>query len=419
MSPKWAAPPVQDGIDMSTGTVPPFRERPPWFGGDLQTLRNIVRGTPPDLPGGERLLLPMPDGDRLAARLDRPTDRFARPLIVLVHGLAGSEASGPVVASARHLVGQGWPVLRLNLRGALPSRPIAAGHYHAGRTGDLAEALRGLPAEFTRNGIVLLGHSLGGNLVLKFMGEGGQDLPVLAAVTVSAPIDLAATCARMLAWRNFIYQRYMLDAMKRDALAPGAAVSAAERAAIAAAKNVYEFDDGFIAPRFGYRDAQDYYESNAAKHFLVGIVRPTLVLHALDDPWIPGACYTAIDWSRLPMIEAVLTPRGGHLGFHGRGSLVPWHDRVTAWWLARRFRLKPKIDETGCHATSWNEISLAATKLPQRHPVDRWQLDASVWGTRETLSTGRVSTCPIAWVIKFLPHRAKPSRHYFMLHRGL
>ncbi|MGA7384267.1 MAG: alpha/beta fold hydrolase, partial [Methylocella sp.] len=279
---------------------------------------------------------PVSDGDRLAARLDRRAGPIAGPLIVLVHGLAGSEASGNVVASMRHLVGQGWPVLRLNLRGALPSSPTAAGHYHAGRTEDLAEALRGLPADLTRSGIVLLGHSLGGNLVLKFMGEGGHGLRVLAAVTVSTPIDLAATCARMMTRRNFVYHRYMLDAMKREALAPGAGVSAAERAAIAAAKTVYEFDDRFIAPRFGYRNAQDYYESNAAKHFLAAIARPMLILHALDDPWIPAACYTAIDWPRLPMIEAVLTRRGGHLGFHGRGSCVPWHDRVTAWWLARR-----------------------------------------------------------------------------------
>jgi uncharacterized protein len=341
LSTKWEAPPVQDGIDMSTGTVPPFRERAPWFGGDLQTLRNVVCGTPPELPGGERLLLPMPDGERLAARLDRQAGAISGPLILLVHGLAGSEASRPVVASTRHLVGEGWLVLRLNLRGSLPSLPTAAGHYHAGRTEDLAEALRRLPADLTRYGVVLLGHSLGGNLVLKFMGEGSHGLPVLAAVSVSAPIDLAATCARMMTPRNFVYHRFMLDAMKREALAPGAAVSEVERAAIAAARNVYEFDDRFIARRFGYRDAQDYYETNAAKHFLAGIARPTLILHALDDPWIPGTCYTAIDWSRLPMIEAVLTRSGGHLGFHGQGSRVPWHDRVTAWWLGRRFRLGP------------------------------------------------------------------------------
>src|ERR1700730_17060684 len=76
---KRAAPPVRDGIDTPAGTVPPFRERAPWFGGDLQTLRNIVRGTPPDLPGGDRLLLSMPDGDRLAAPLARPGGRFGRP----------------------------------------------------------------------------------------------------------------------------------------------------------------------------------------------------------------------------------------------------------------------------------------------------------------------------------------------------
>lgn len=301
----------------------------------MQTLRNFLRGAQPDLRGGERLLLPMPDGDRLAARLDRPPEPATRPVVVLVHGLAGSESSKNVVATTRHLVGEAWPVLRLNLRGALPSRPTSAGRYHGGKTEDLAEALRGLPPDLTRRGIVLVGHSLGGSLVLKFMGEGGHDLPVLAAVAVSVPIDFSATCARMMTGRNFAYHRYMLNAMKCEALAPGAALSAAERTVIATARNVYEFDDLFVAPHFGYRDALDYYKNNEAKRFLVGVARPTLILHALDDPWIPAECYTTVDWSRLPMIDAVLTPRGGHLGFHGQGSRVAWHDRVTAWWLSK------------------------------------------------------------------------------------
>jgi uncharacterized protein len=307
----------------------------------LQTLRNSLCGTPPDRLGGERLFLEVSGGDRLAARLDRLPGPMARPLIVLVHGCAGSEASGSVIATMRHLTDLGWPVLRLNLRGSHPSRPTASGHYHAGRTSDLADALRALPACLVRQGIVLHGQSLGGNLVLKFMGEGGHGLPVLGAVTVSSPIDLAATCAKMLSRRNFAYQRAMLAAMKREALAPGAGVTSAERAAIAAARNVYEYDDRFIAPRFGYRDAQEYYESNVAKNFLSTIALPTLVLHALDDPWIPGTCYTVVDWQHLPAIEAVLPPRGGHLGFHGQGSRIPWHDRVTGWWLARNFPYGP------------------------------------------------------------------------------
>ncbi len=335
---------MHDRIDLAAEAVPPFRERAPWFGADLQTLRNALRGAPLDLPGGERSALALPDGERLVARLDLPSAPARGPLVVLVHGLAGSEASVNVVASTRHLVGRGWPVLRLNLRGSRPSLATAPGHYHAGRTEDLAGALRALPPGLVRHGLVLLGHSLGGNLVLKFMGEGGHGLPVLAAVAVSTPLDLAVTCARMMTRRNLVYHRYMLDAMKREALAPGGALTSAERVAIADAGTVFEFDDHFIAPRFGYRDAPDYYESNAAKNFLAGIMRPTLILHALDDPWIPAACYNSIDWPRLPMIEAHLTPRGGHLGFHGVGSAVPWHDRVTEGWLERRFPCGPDDD---------------------------------------------------------------------------
>jgi predicted alpha/beta-fold hydrolase len=320
----------------SSLALPSFRERAPWFGGDLQTLRNTICGGPPELLGGERLLLAMSDGDRLAARLDRPATDTGAPLIILAHGLAGSEASRHGIATARYLVGLGWPVLRLNLRGSQPSRPTSGGRYHAGRTEDLAAALRALPADLMRHGIVLIGNSLGGNLVLKFIGEGDHALPVRAAVAVSTPIDLAATCARMMAPRNFAYHRYMLDQMKREALAPGAELTTAERAAIAGARNVYEFDDHFVAPHFGYRGAEDYYEANAAKNFLAGATLPTLILQALDDPWIPAECYTAIDWSNLPAIETVFTPGGGHMGFHAADSPTPWHDRATAQWLQRK-----------------------------------------------------------------------------------
>ena len=97
---------------------PSFRERAPWFGGDLQTLRNFSRGAdgrgPGDLPG-ERLLLPLSDGGGLAARLTEGEDGL--PLVVLIHGLTGCETATNVVVAARHLNGLGFPVLRLNLRG--------------------------------------------------------------------------------------------------------------------------------------------------------------------------------------------------------------------------------------------------------------------------------------------------------------
>lgn len=313
----------------------PFQERAPWWGPDLQTVRNLLLPRPRELEGGERLLLPMPDGDRLAARLDRPAVG-GRPLVVLVHGLTGTEASVNVMASARRLVENGWPVLRLNLRGSALSRPTSTGRYHAGKTEDLAAALRALPPSLLARGVVLLGHSLGGNVVLKFMGERWGDLPVRGAVAVSTPLDLGAASLRILAPRNRVYHAYLLSALKREAVAPGAELTTAQRAAALSSRTIYEFDDRFVAPCFGFRDAADYYERNSARHFLRGVERPTLVIHAMDDPWIPAAGYAAVDWPRLPAIETAFSPRGGHLGFHGRGSAVPWHDRVTLAWLEEK-----------------------------------------------------------------------------------
>jgi predicted alpha/beta-fold hydrolase len=317
----------------------PFRPRFPWYGPDLQTLRNTFFRTPADVVGGERLALALEDGtgDALAARLDRPDPMRARgkPLAVVVHGLGGDERSTYMIRTTRHLLTQGYPVLRLNLRGAGPSRAVSGGHYHAGRSDDLAAALRAVPAELKAAGIVLIGYSLGGNLVLKFMGEGAHGLDVRVAASVSAPIDLAATSRRILEPRNKLYHLKILKTMKDETLAPGAALSETERAAIEQARTVYEFDHTFVAPRNGYASADDYYVHNAAIGFLARIDRPTLVVHALNDPWIPTESYRMVDWSAYTHVSALLTNGGGHVGFHGKGSVTPWHDRAISRFFAR------------------------------------------------------------------------------------
>ena len=312
---------------------PNFRQRPPWLGADLQTLRNFLCGPAPELTGGENLLLALRDGDRLAARLDRAVNGADKPLIVLIHGLTGSQHSETVVAAARNFVAQGWSVLRPNLCGSTPSRPTCRGFYHAGKTGDLADALQSIPSALKANGIILVGHSLGGDLVLKFMGEGCHDAPVLAGVAVSPPLDLAATCRQMMKPRNFLYQRHILNGLKTEALAPNADLSAAERKNIVAARSIFEFDDGFIAPHFGFNGASDYYARNSSNAFLAAIKSPTFIIYAQDDPWIPAGCYQAVDWRALPGITTLFTPKGGHLGFHDAASATPWHDRMSANWL--------------------------------------------------------------------------------------
>ena len=314
-------------------SVPPFRARWPWIGGDLQTLRLFLR--PPSVDLGpwpaRRLWLAMPDGDALPVELHAEAALGARPLILLIHGLTGCADSHYLRASARMWLDAGYPVARLNLRGSLPARPRCAGHYHAGRSADLADALavllRQVPAAVGA-GIVPMGYSLGGNMLIKFLAEAGARFPVRAAGTVSAPLDLAATSARFLARRNTMYHAWLLRAMKREALRPPAQVSPAERAAILNARSVRDFDDGFVAPRHGFADAADYYARCSARRFLPEVPVPLLALHAQDDPWIPARAYDEAVWDTGRGQGAVLTVGGGHVGFHGAGRATAWHDRA-------------------------------------------------------------------------------------------
>ncbi len=312
-----------------------FRPRLPWWGGDLQTVRNMLLRIAPDLSPwpGERLLLPMADGDRLWAMLHHPSEPRGRPLAVLIHGLSGSEESIHVRATTRHLLQRGFPVARLNLRGAGPSVETCRGLYHAAATADLAEALAVLPAELTGDGIVAAGYSLGGNLLLRTLGELGGQAPLRAAAAVSAPIDVAATSARFHRPRNRIYMRWLLNELKEEARAPGRLLDAQERAVIAAAETMYELDDRFVSPRHGFSGAPEYYARASSLPLLPEIAVPTLVIHALDDPWIDDAAYRAFDWSRAPAVTPLITRRGGHVGFHGRERSAPWHDvRIAAFF---------------------------------------------------------------------------------------
>ena len=231
---------------------------------------------------------------------------------------------------ARLLLDRGSRVLRLNLRGAGPSRAVCGQHYYAGRSQDFRALLSVLPKELTADGVVAVGYSLGGAMLLKYLGEEGKAAPLLAAASVSAPIDLAVTCRYMMRPRNRLYHRYILDQMKVEATGEGAVVSAAERAAIMGSRTVWDYDDVFIAPRYGFASAEDYYERCRPTRFMGGIGIPTLVLAAFDDPWIPGALYRAYDWAANPSLTPLLPDRGGHVGFHGSGSRQPWSDLVVA-----------------------------------------------------------------------------------------
>jgi len=319
--------------------IPAFRPRPPWWGGDLQTLRNFLIvelfGVADQDLRPRRLLLPMADGsgDHLVGAFTEGREDL--PVVVLIHGLTGCADSSYIVFSARHFAGLGYPVLRLSLRGAGPSREVSRDYYHAGRSDDLRDALGAFAAiNAAPAGMIPVGYSLGGNMLCRFLARHGHEMNVRAAAIISAPIDLKATSDRFLAPRNRLYHRWLLRRMKEDVL--GGALSGAEKQAVEKARTVYAFDDDFIAPRFGFETAERYYAECAGQRFLPDIRVPTLIIHARNDPWIPAEPYRAFPWSSNRYLMPVLAPGGGHVGFHQAGDGVAWHDRAVEAFLRQQ-----------------------------------------------------------------------------------
>jgi uncharacterized protein len=325
---------------LETLDLPPFKPRFPWWGADLQTI--AIRLAPTLKTNlaphcSERMYFPLSEGsgDTLLGMIDRPAEpAIGKPLVILIHGLTGCEDSAYILNTARHLLDRGHTVLRLNLRGAGPSRPFCREHYFVGRTADFRRVLALLPAELTSNGIMAVGYSLGGAMLLKYLGEEGSFSPLRAAASVCAPIDLSRTCQHMMRPRNRFYHSYILNGVKREALAEGADLTARERAAVAAVQSVWEYDELFISPRYGFNGAEDYYDLCKPLNFMPEIRVPTLVLAAGDDPWIPAEYYRDFDWATNPALMPLLPDGGGHLGFHGSDP-QPWNDLAVGRFFER------------------------------------------------------------------------------------
>ena len=154
--------------------VPWFVPRLPWIGGDLQTVRNFMRPPAEDLLApwpGETLSFPMKDdtGDLLLGSLHRPMEDRGQSLVLLLHGLTGSAESSYLRLTARELLQAGYPVLRLNWRGAGPSTGKTKAFYHAGRSDDLAAVIRSMSGDLAKNGLAAIAYSLGANVLLKYL----------------------------------------------------------------------------------------------------------------------------------------------------------------------------------------------------------------------------------------------------------
>ncbi|MFQ5346961.1 MAG: YheT family hydrolase [Rhodothalassiaceae bacterium] len=302
----------------------PFRARPPWIGGDLQTIRNSLLPAPALVPHrSRRLYVPAPEraaGTLVAAVSEpqsEPQSEARRQIMLLVHGLGGCEDSAYMRLAARVLLADGQVVIRANLRGADPEGR-SVGPYHAGLVDDVRTLIARIGRDWPRRPVIAIGFSLGGHLVLRLAASPRVPDPLAAVISVSAPLDLASAVRRIGAARNRIYERRLLAWLCRQHFAAG-------RAPDKGIRSLRAFDSRVVVPAHGFRDVDQYYRSQSVMPALSALHRPTLALHAEDDPWIPAADYHSAPWPRNRPVWTLLTAAGGHVGFHARGVRWPWY----------------------------------------------------------------------------------------------
>lgn len=290
----------------------------------LQTVIGAwLRRVPPVPFVRERIELP--DGDFLD--LDWWETGRER-LAILCHGLEGNSRRVYMRGMARALARRGWDVLAWSYRGCSgePNRLLRS--YHSGATDDLDLVVRHALASRRPRQLALVGFSLGGNLVLKYVAERGREVDprIAAAAAVSAPCDLAASAAAMARPSRRPYMRYFLRTLLRKVEQKAAAFPGrldVER--LKRARTFREFDGLYTAPVHGFASAEDYWERSSCVRFLPGLAVPALLLNAWDDPFLAGDCYP-VDLAREhPWLHAEFPRHGGHLGF------VTLADRDECW----------------------------------------------------------------------------------------
>ena len=246
-------------------------------------------------------------------------------IVILIHGLEGSSGSKYILSTAKHLNKSGYDIVSVNLRSCSGEANLTLGTYHSGKTDDLETVISYIEKNYSYKRIFLAGYSLGGNQILKYLGEKGSSVSkkISAAATVSVPCDLEGSSQALARFSSKMYMERFLKTLKVKALEkldkfPD---SGLDRESIINAKNFYDFDNAVTAPVFGFKNAQDYWEKNSSKAFIPEISIPTLLITAQDDPFLSDSCYPVKEAKENPSFNLELNRFGGHVGFNVHPAL--------------------------------------------------------------------------------------------------
>lgn len=278
-------------------------------------------------------------------------ERKADAAAVLCHGLEGSSDRAYMRGMARAFLNRGVDAAAYNYRGCSGEPNLMERFYTAGATGDLSDVIQHIIALGQYRVLYLVGFSLGANLVLKYAGEQGPDLPpvIKGVVGISAPCQLRSSSVEMMKPSNALYHRRFLHMLRRKVEAKAASHPSLRRIDLAGIRTLTGFDDLVTAPLHGYKGAEDYWNSASCINELDRITVPALILNAADDPILGDACYPYHLAAASDCVYLEVPQAGGHVGFMRRpGDQEYWHETRTVSFLLSGGKNETEVQQ-GAH----------------------------------------------------------------------
>lgn len=308
--------------------------RSPWWlpGPHSRTLVGALASRAPVITT-RRERVELPDGDFLDLDWIGEQAPPEAPLVLVLHGLEGSVRSSYVRGVLDAIARRGWRGVVMHFRGCSGEPNRLARAYHSGETEDARALIARLVEQHPRAPLFAVGYSLGGNVLLKYLGEQGADTPVRAAVAVSVPLMLAPCADRLGRGFSRVYDRWLLHSLRASVVRKLARVELGHGLTPAVVRKIDSlraFDERVTAPLHGFAGADDYYARSSSRPFLRRIARPTWIIQAKDDPFMTEAVIPE-PHELSPSVTLELSEVGGHVGFVD--GAVPWAPRR---WLDAR-----------------------------------------------------------------------------------
>lgn len=275
----------------------------------------------------------LPDGDSITYEVSTPSCwKAENPTVVMIHGLCGSHRSPYIVRVAKKFDKRGIRTIRMNLRGCGSGRGRAKKMYHVDSSQDVWHGLKKIKNEMPDSPLIVVGFSLGGNILLKMAGDWGKEVGYLVdkVIALNPPIDLKKSAEQLSKYK--LYERYFMFYLCSEMIALHR--NSKKFRSIPRSMSLLEFDELFIAPQSGYSTAQEYYQASSSARLIPDIWVDSHIFFARDDPIVDCSVIKQIPIPKN--VKLLITKKGGHLGYLGiprKGKSFRWIDDALLSWV--------------------------------------------------------------------------------------